>query len=147
MVAADLKSASKLLEPLGSVDVRGLGFPSSERYWHLASPRLVPDKGQRPVYKANQLAIIDGLGLPCRVRIVVESIGILDKVPKLVNIGLVENLLGPAHALIAEATEWPKQRPRREMFWARHPQVAFEDRADAFSDLSAVHATASDVLA
>jgi hypothetical protein len=60
---------------------------------------------------------------------VMEAICILHDVPKLLDIGRVENLLWHVHSLVAEPAKVTKQRSRWEVFGTSYTEECLEVRA------------------
>jgi hypothetical protein len=75
------------------------------------------ENGKHALSKAQQFSIVNVLGLPSRVGVVVELVPVVGQIAQFVDVRLIEDLLRRADHLLATIAKLPEHRSWRESGW------------------------------
>src|SRR5437660_340249 len=85
---------------------------------------------KRLPHEALKFAIVNMLGLPSGVSVVMKAVGKFDKVSEYLDCLYIQNLLWRPDSLFADIEELAKQCARSKIFWGCYAKECFQNGAD-----------------
>jgi len=104
----------------------------------LHRPKSPARERQHPLNESEKFSVVDDLGLPGRIRIVMKPVRVFDEFAEFLGILLVKNLLSCPKSLLAKSAKGAEKSARRKMLRACHPEERLDQRPNRSRNLAII---------